>query len=376
MSLYIIVGILLLLGTIIEVVNHKADNQLYKIFFVGLLLMLVFRYGQGTDYFGYEYNFEMLPLTFNFKTLSNSSVHAEIGWKYLCVLSRKLGISFQFYVGIIGIVTMAFLDNFIQKHCPLKVTALFIAYPTLYLTYISSGMRQGLAICVFLGLMLDLYIQKKKFKFVIAVCICATIHTASWVLLILLFDWIREIVSRNEYIVLLFSVAFGVAFYVFGFNFNFLGRDFSNESSDVSYIAVFERIISYIVIRICYKKYKQVDRGNKNLDLFVYIYSIGILFYGAFFSMPLLSSRMGYFFKGMELVICTILISGDKYKYPEYSTMFFYITALSMVMLVKNIDSYLSQGNYYDYITVWNYPYNNIFIMENYRYSIHQQLIS
>ncbi len=375
MSLYIIVGVLLLLGTIYEVVNHKANNVLYTIFFLGLLLMLVFRYGQGTDYFGYQYIFEKLPDTLNLNTLNDSSIHSEIGWKFLCVLFRKLGLSYQLFVGFIGIVTMLFLNSFIQKHCPLKVSALFIAYPTLYLTYISSGMRQGLAVCIFLGVMLDLYLENKRGKFIIAVCICATIHTASWILLLLLVDRLKDFILDNQYVIVLFAWVAGICFSFFGLRIEIFDRTFSNEAVEISYIAALERILTYVVIQILYNKYKTVCGENKFLDTVMFIYSISTIFYGIFFSMPTVSSRICYFFKTMELSICATIMAAGKKDFPEYSTMFFYIAALSMVMLLKNIDSYLYQGNYYDNITVWNYPYNNIFTMGEYRYSVHQQLL-
>lgn len=375
MSLYIIVGVLLLLGTIHEVVNQKANNVLYTIFFLGLVLMLIFRYGQGTDYFGYQYIFEKTPFTFDLKTLNESSMHSEIGWKLLCVLFRKLGLSYQLFVGFIGIVTMLFLNSFIQKYCSLKVTALLIAYPTLYLTYICSGMRQGLAICIFLGVMLDLYLKNKKGKFLLAVFLCSTIHTASWILLILLFDWIKDFVRDNEYIIVLLAWIIGICFSFFGFRIEIFDRTFSNESTGISYIAAVERILTYIVIQILYDKYKTACGENTFLETIMFIYSISTIFYGIFFSMPNISSRICYFFKATELSICTTLMSGDKEKYPEYSTIFFYIAALSMVMLIKNIDSYLVQGQYFDYITVWNYPYNNVFVKGEYYYNYYQQLL-
>ncbi len=375
MSLYIIVGIILLLCSIVEVFNHKANDVLYGICFFGLILMLIFRYGQGSDYFAYQYIFEMVPLTFNLKVLSESSIHSEIGWKFLCVLFRKLGLEYQIFVGFIGIASMFFLGLFIQKHCPLKVTTLLIAYPTLYLTYIFSGMRQGLAICIFLGVMLDWYINKERGKFITGIFICVSIHTASWILFILLFDWLNDFILDNEYVVILFAWVIGICISFFGFSINIFGRTFSNESTNISYIAALERLLTYIIIQILYSKYKRAYSENKFLETIMFIYCFSMIFYGICFSMPTISSRICYFFKAMELSICTIFMAGDKEKFPEYSTMFFYIAALSMVMLLKNIDSYISQGSYYNYITVKDFPYNNIFIKEDYRYSMHQQLL-
>lgn len=375
MSLYIIVGIGLLLGTTNEVLKRKTNDIVYIALFSALLLMLVFRFGQGTDYFAYQYIYEKLPNQLSLKALNDSSIHSELGWKFLCVLFRKLGLHYRVFVAFIGSVTMFFLNSFIQKYCPFKVSALFIAYPTLFLTYICSGMRQGLVICAFLGIILDLYLKKKKWKLFIAVCLCASIHTASWVLLILLLDVIKDFIVKNERLIVFFSWIAGVSFSLLGFNVSLFNRTFVNNESKVSYIAIAERLLTYIVIQILYDKYKQVNKKNELLDSIMYVYALGIIFFGITYAFPVVASRLCYFFKCTEIIICTIIMAADKYKNPEYSTMFFYIAALSIVMCLKNIDSYLSQGHYYSDITVWNYPYNNIFTMGDYRYSFHQELI-
>ena len=187
MSLYIIVGAVLFFCTLIEFTTKKTYQPLYTILFISLSLMLCFRFGQGTDYFAYQYIYELVPKTLNLSKLSAlTSIHSEVGWKFLCAFAKIIGINFYTFVAIIGAITMYCLNLFIKKFCPLKITALFIAYPTLYLTYIFSGMRQALILCLFLGVLLDLYLKKKYAKFFFLVLLSSLIHTASLVLLILL----------------------------------------------------------------------------------------------------------------------------------------------------------------------------------------------
>lgn len=377
MSLYIIVGAFLLLCSIVEFTNKKASNQLYYFAFFGLLLMLCLRYGQGTDYFAYQYIYEKMPLTLEFSVLKKmSTYHAEIGWKVLCLLFRYLGLNFYIFTAVVGTATMFFLNSFIQKYCPLKVTALFIAYPTLFLTYIYSGMRQGLAICAFLGLFLKWYFENKKVKFTIGVLICSSIHTSSLVLLLLLFKNLKNIFFKWKHLIVVAFWIVGLLFYMTGFNITLFGRTFTNEGTSLSFIAISERVLSYVILWVVYSKYKQKTKeDNDFMDDMMYMYSIGIIIYGLFLSMPTTSSRLCYFFKALELLIFTVMMKENKKDFPEASTLYFYISALSMVMLLKNIDSYISQGNYYSYITLWNYPYNNIFVKKDYLYSIHKELI-
>ena len=375
MSLYIIVGIVLLLCSWYEFSVKRTNKALYYTLFFGLMLMLCLRYGQGTDYFAYQYIYELLPKTLNPITLAaSSSLHSEIGWKFLCAFSRILGLHFYVFVAIIGVITMYFLHLFIQKYCPLKITALFIAYPTLFLTYIFSGMRQALVICFFLGVLLDLYLKKKHTLYFILVLLCSLIHTSSLILLVLLLGRINS-KQQDQFIV--FSWFIGVLFAVLNIRISFLGRVFTNEDSSISYIAVAERLLTYIVIRHIYGNYKRhTNEKNEFLDTIMYIYSICMLLYGIFFSMPTVASRTCYFFKAVEIVVITVLLNNSKKVHSEASFLYTYIALLALVMLYKNIDSYIMQGNYYKaYRSAWSFPYNNIFIEEIYRYSIHQRLL-
>ena len=237
MSLYIIAGGILLLGAIYEVLNRKTSNFLYFVFFLGLVLMLCFRYGQGTDYFAYQYIYELMPETLSINELkaSASSLHSEIGWKWLCAFFKMLGMDFYMFSGIIGTVTMLLLNNFIQKFCPMKLTALLIAYPTLYLTSISSGLRQALVMCFFLGIMLDWYLKNKKWRYIVFVLLCISIHTSSWVLFLLVLPWLKRFLVKNRHIVIFICWAIGVILLFSDFNITVFGRTFRNARDTVSY---------------------------------------------------------------------------------------------------------------------------------------------
>ena len=379
MSLYITVGVLLFLGALFELLRKKTSPIIYTVMFIGLLAMLCFRYGQGTDYFSYQYIFEYTPKTLNIFELltTSSSVHSEVGWKFLCALFKLLGINYYVFVAVIGTVTMFLLNIFIKKFCPLKTTALFIAYPTLYLTYISSGMRQGLVICFFLSVLLELYLKKKYMKFLVLVLLCSLIHTASLILLILLIVPLKNALTEYQDIIIVLCWLLGIGFSFFGFSITFLGRTFANEVTSISYIAVAERILTYAMIRVIYSGYKRLNvKQCEFLDAIMYVYSLCMVLYGLLFSMPTLASRICYFFKSTEILLITTMLADSKRKFINSYYLFMYIAALTMVMLFKNIDSYIGQGTYYyEFSNIWSFPYNNIFIKGNYRYSIHQNLL-
>lgn len=378
MSLYIIVGFVLFICSLFEFLTKRTYKWLYSILFFGLTLMLCLRFGQGTDYFAYEYIYENVPETLDWSKLSAlTSIHSEVGWKFLCALSKIIGCDFYTFVAIIGVTTMLFLNSFIKKFCPLKISALFIAYPTLYLTYIFSGLRQALILCFFLGVLLDLYLKKKYIRFFVFVIIATSIHTVSFVLLILLIVPLKNIFIKYQDRIILISWIIGVFFTILGIRINIFGRVVANEDASVSYIAVAERILTYVVIRVVYYSYKRhTPERNELLDTAMYIFGLCMVLYGLFYSMPMFASRSCYFFKCIEIVLITTMLRYSKNSFPIANYLFIYVSLLALVMLFKNLNSYIVQGLYYEeYSSVWNFPYNNIFVKGEYRYSIHQELL-
>lgn len=363
----------------LEFITKKPYRLLYIIMFIGLSLMLCFRFGQGTDYFAYQYIYEYVPETFDIAeiTSSTTSIHSEVGWKFLCAISKIIGLNYYEFVAVIGIITMFFLHLFINKFCPLKITALFIAYPTLYLTYIFSGLRQALILCFFLGVLLDLYLKKKYTLFLALVLISSLVHTAALALIVLLIVPLKNLLIKNQDRIIVLSWIIGIFFAIFSINITFLGRTFSNQTASIGYIAVAERILTYIVIRLSYNSYIRLNtEKNEFLDTIMYIFGVCMVLYGLFFSMPLFASRICYFFKCMEIILITTMIGTFKKPFYMSDYVYIYISFLTIVMLLKNIDSYIVQGLYYDeYSNIWSFPYNNVFVKENYRYSIHQHLL-
>ena len=54
-------------------------------------------------------------------------------------------------------------------------------YPVLFVTYMVSGLRQGLAICVFLGVALPFYMERKWVRYVLAALVAASFHKVGYV---------------------------------------------------------------------------------------------------------------------------------------------------------------------------------------------------
>lgn len=376
MSLYLVVGALLILGTIYEYVYKKTSNIMYIIMFLVLTLMLCFRYGQGTDYFGYQYLYDRFSDFSSITGLYNNSEHSEFGWKLLNYVCGHIGMDFYLFSGLIGAVTMLFFNNFVQKFCPYKVTALLVAYPTLYLTYFFSAIRQGLIMSIFLGFLIDWYLRKKYVRYAIVVLLCATLHSSALVLLILLIPRIKTYIIKYDIALIALFGMIGIFLSIIGFNFSILGKTFSGGEGNISIIGVAERLVTFIFIKRGYDRFCR-NTGEKQgiYDAMYYIYVVGTLGYCLTFSSPLVASRLFYFFKLLEILFISVILSKFKSNFPVVSIFLLFVIALSSVMLVKNIDSYISQGEYFDSVNVFNYPYHDVFTKEVSRHNLHLDIL-
>ena len=91
------------------------------------------------------------------------------------------------------------------------------------------------------------------------------------------------------------------------------------------------------------------------------ISAAGFALYGALLWMPLVASRIGYFLKVVEICLFGNLMPKGRKKWAVFG----FCMALAAGMYVKNLGSYLQHAAYFDWVTVWNYPYVTVFRKEN-----------
>jgi len=375
MSVYILIGICLLIGALIEIILKKTSVYLYKIEMVVMAFLLIFRFGQGTDYFGYWWLYNEARKIPSINEFLNLNTHGEAGWRILTFLTNNAGITFPLFVSLIAVIEMYFLDRFICKFCRYKMMALFLAYPTLYLTYLFSALRQGLIMTIFLGFLLECYLNKQYKKYFIVSILCMSVHISAVIFIIIP---LLDIVLKNaESFWKLIGVSWGIGLVLSTGVFNgILGAVLPSavmhyfRGNTISF-AVIERIVTYIVVSILYVRTKDKDNVSET-DTLYKLYSYGMMLYGILMYVPSVASRIGYIFKCLEIAIVSNKLN-IKNKYRKLCITYFVV--LSVFMFTKNIDSYISQGLYYDNVNVLNYPYVSVFQQDDiykYRYINYQ----
>ena len=374
MSLYHVVFLFLLLCAVLEHLNGKSIRILYRLEKVVLLLFLCLRYGQGSDYLGYAwdyYNYHIIDSLSraNIIRLAESTIHGEIGWKVLCSFCNGVGISFEVFAALLSVITIVLFFKFITRYCENKSLSLFISFHTLYLVYFFSAIRQGLVISIFLAVLLPLYQQRKNTKYIIIVLLLSLIHTgALFYLLLFAFNTksVKKFFShgRNHVLIILM-------FWVLGFLLssgllsgliNSIIPGFASYFSNpvISIATIFERVVSFAICYYCIHVFKIRSNNDENekMNSYLLMETTGLALYGLFFFSPLLSSRANIFFKSIE----TLIIGNCINKFGKSrSILFLGIVLVCTVMYVHNINNFISWDHYVSTVNFWNYPYVSLF---------------
>lgn len=347
-------------------------NVVNLIFFVTLLILFLFlslRYGQGTDYFGYE-------LLFNYwKNISDMEefltelnyIHGEYLWNSLGYLFNKIKLNFQHFICVWAIVGIYGLYRYINRYCrENKMWAVLLAFPTLYLTYMFSGLRQSVVICTFIGIMLPWLENKKLFRYYLCACVMILIHSSAVSLCII--PIITKLSVRTLSIGVWLSLFIGISLNSLLSQIaphmpirNLLAR---MGEYNIFFPAVAERIFMFIFVSTLY--YKKCLLNSKTVVLFYKIYIYSVMLYLLFISYSLVASRLSIAPRMVEIALIVRFMD----KLPKTrGVICAVILTLNILIYCKNINSYIWQGEYQN-VNILNYPYINIYnkdIIHKYR---------
>ena len=377
MSVYLLVGIFLCVLPFLGYFSKRCEKIGYWIGIAVLYLFALFRFGQGTDYIEYCWYYVVAGRYDSLSAfLSTAEVHSEAGWRLILYVFSHLHVPFDFFMGIFTTVEILCLDRLIRHHCKYRTFALFLAYPTLYLTYMISILRQGLTVLFFLSFMLDWLFEKRLIRYYIACLLLSLIHTAS--LLLILIPIITHIIQsfKHCFFFIVITWLFGFLLYsgvLDGILTKILPSGilfYIQSGKDVSWFAAAERLLTYALLFLyAREEWRNGSRyGSVTFQLFQ-IYTLGMLIYGLFMWAPSVASRLSYFCKATEIILlCQIIYKEAPRRSAHVKLTILYICFLCIIMYWKNINSYIDQGSYYPMVNSWNYPYITVFNKEQIGY--------
>lgn len=375
MSIYLVVWLVLCLLTLKQSVGKEtrtAEKIEFWVCFLILTGILVFRYGQGSDYFGYRYNYYKISdvaITF-----PNYDVHGETGYQLVCNIFRILHIPFEGLIAFISILQMGFLLVFLKRYKVAYPFALLLIYPTLYLTYLASGMRQGLAIAVFLGVLFPLLENRRYFAYIVGTLLCMTFHTVSVVFLVLLIPMkIRKVSTLQILTVLawlagcILSTQEGQSL-IMALGISKLNYYLGNGAS-ISLAAVAERLLFTGIITWLYLKLCKIGKCSDRFRFAYSCYLMAMALYGGLLWNELVASRTTSMLRFIEIYL---LIYGiQQMRRGSRYLLVVILVAFETFMTVKNIRAAIDQGPYVQEVMVATYPYVSVFNSQDiYKYRL------
>lgn len=353
--IYIAIQLVLILCCFI-VKDKKNSEQFYKVFFGFLTLFLIFRYGQGSDYFNYNIIFN------NIDSYEKIFTSGDPGFNILILIMRNIGISYIQFSAIIAIASMALVYRFFNKFCENKLVALTIFYPIYYMVFWYSAIRQGLTMSIFMGVLLPLLSKKKYIYYIIVTIISASLHLSAIFLLILLIVKFIPLYNKKIFGGILISIIIYQIFNLQNLLIKMLPEHFQYRistylSDGISYSALLNRVFIFFIV--IYLFYKSNEEAKKNNLFLLNIYIFGLFLYMILMTSPAIASRLNFYIKVIDCVIIANLVPINIKSKIEIGQMII-ISSLLTILLIKNISSLLYQGNYYSYVTIIDYPYISI----------------
>lgn len=312
-----------------------------------MTFMVMFRYGQLSDYTPYEiiyYSPEKAGITDPLYFFITDSLN-------------KLGCNFEFFVIIVGALTMGLAYPFFSRLCKGSLTALFVFYCYVFLILPMSAMRQGMCVSVSL-LCFNLLLSKKKKLFYLVACLGSFFHISMLcvILIGLLYD--RKWFNKTRIIlgVLLCLTVFAlITPDMTSYIPEFLQSKSLGEYKDSRIIQISLRALLVYPLLLIKPKYGSLGYSAKAICI------IGFSLYCLLAFGSTMAGRLEYYYRiYLCLFVSYIIFSGEKVRNGRLFLGL--VLILHMVLFYKNIYSFISQGEYNERkVSVLNFPYITIF---------------
>ena len=136
-----------------RIFDTNVQRLKYTVLMVVMTAVLSLRYGQGTDYFNYSDLYDMYS-SFELAIKNPYNHYMEFLFRLICALFNTLGFSFCGFVAVVSLFNMFCLNRFLKEYSKNPIFSLLLFYPTFYLTYFFSIIRQAIVLSVFLVVIL------------------------------------------------------------------------------------------------------------------------------------------------------------------------------------------------------------------------------
>ena len=347
--MYYILLLILLFFSVVEILTGKRNRLWFKVAYMLMTFMVMFRYGQLTDYSSYE-------------LIYYSPEKGKVSEPLYIVMTESfnsLGFSYEGFVIILGILGMGLAYPFFSKLCKGSMAALLIFYCYAFLILPMSAIRQGICLCILLC-SFSLLLEKKKKLFYIIACFGSLFHYSMIAVVLIGFLYDKKIFN-NWYIpwILLGLTVFAlVTPDLSGYLQLIIGDKNLGEYQDSRLMQMVLRASIIFPLVLFKPPYGTLGYYGKSVCIIGYCMYC-ILSFGS-----LVSGRLEYYFR---IFLCLFVASClfDKKCFVKDKLLIGFVVMVHVVLFFKNIDSFIQQSDYdQSKVNMFNFPYVSIFDKE------------
>ena len=288
------------------------------------------------------------------------------GFLFLNYLAQQCGISYEWFSAICSLAIMLLLYSFFNNICRKSMIPLFFYYATFYLIYSYSAMRQGFALAILLGLVYPLLRDGKTFKCIALILLVSLIHQSFLICILFLFVY-KINASKRTLMFLLIPFALNLLL-----NSNIIlsiplpglmeRMEAYTDGRGVS-SSIMAILVRFVVLLPVFLIPNRVYVNDENLKGVRNILVCGFMVYSLFSFDDIISSRLADYFRVFEGLFLGMLIYNISLKQIG-KQLFVYFTIISTILFVKDINSFMDQGEY-ENCNVITYPFLTIFDDDN-----------
>lgn len=339
------------------ILKKKTKMNLF-IMTIPIILLTVIRYGIGTDYFSYNYLFDI------FKADSAVSIFTgenEIGFNLLIFIAKTLKINYHVFATVLTLVMLFIYFTWIYKSSKNWKISIMIFYGFFYLVWVLSAYRQGLVLAIATLCFYSKDIKLSNKTKIIITILLSTIHYSALIyLLLMLAEKIN--LSKKAHLIITSASVLGsfliVKLMPILIPYIPVLRNSSYFSELSGTWSLFPSIIRLIFFVIVIFFYDEFEKGTYEYK----ILQVHLLGYPMYFLLKFSELVAGRFFVFTFILIVILLpyIYEKQNNQKMKGFLFLSILTMSTVYLYKDLKSYEAQvgfvgdNNYYTYQTIFN----------------------
>ena len=371
--MYYFIFLYLLLLKFIPIKSSRNFNSKIVKTVLGLLpilLLAVFRYGVGADYFSYNYIYEKLIYN-SVNIVRNEFPNTDLGFLYFMKLFTNTGLSYQYFVALLSAIQISAVGVWIVRNSKDEGLSIIIYYAMFLFVWNFSALRQGLVISLSLLLLFDKNQKHSSILSVIGIGLFSLIHSSALILYLILIIQRLDFSKRSILIIFVGSILFSVLpltqllspFSSIGIVSRFMEYASGGGIRNLVTFASLARIVIFVGTVLFYDVITKDLDDKKLVDIFLIGFSVYFLLSFA----PVAAGRFAIYFYFLAVLVFPMITQGT---YGEYSRLSYLVSPIIYLVLIsflglsfmKELSSMVYQSEYIKTDKLTNYT--NVFNKE------------